>query len=86
MLTGVQIRAARAALKWSAARLAEEVGVAHKTIARFEEVDGIPRSRTSTLAEVRYKLEAAGIEFIEDDGRRGPGVRLALSNRPMQTG
>jgi hypothetical protein len=46
-----------------------------KTIARFEQVDGIPPSHSSTLAEVQKALEAAGIEFIgtpED----GPGIRV----------
>ena len=81
MLTGIQIRAARAALKWSGSRLAEEAGVAQKTIARFEEVDGIPRSRSSTLADIRSTFEAAGIEFIDDDGHHGPGVRLRDSQK-----
>jgi transcriptional regulator with XRE-family HTH domain len=75
MLTGAQIRAARAALGWSASVLAEKATVAPKTIARFEEVDGVPPSRSSTLMDVQSALEAAGIEFIgtpED----GPGIRL----------
>jgi transcriptional regulator with XRE-family HTH domain len=75
MITGVQIRAARSALRWSAADLAAEAKVAKKTIARFEEVDGVPPSRSSTLLDVQHALEAAGIEFIgtPDDG---PGIRL----------
>jgi transcriptional regulator with XRE-family HTH domain len=75
MLTGLQIRAARAALGWSAAALAEKAGVALKTIARLENVDGVPPSRSSTLTDIQRQLEAAGIEFIgtpED----GPGIRL----------
>jgi transcriptional regulator with XRE-family HTH domain len=75
MLTGLQIRAARAALGWSAVVLAEKAGVAMKTIARFEQVDGVPPSRSSTLLDVQKALEAAGVEFIgtpED----GPGIRL----------
>ncbi len=78
MITGLQIRAARGALGWSATQLAEKAGVALRTIARFEETDGIPPSRTNTLVEVAKALEAAGIEFIgtpED----GPGVRLHRS-------
>jgi transcriptional regulator with XRE-family HTH domain len=75
MLTGLQIRAARAALGWSATRLAKAAGVAMKTIARLEQVDGLPPSRSWTLLEVQKALEAAGIEFIgtpED----GPGIRV----------
>lgn len=75
MITGVQIRAARFALRLSAEELARRAGVSLPTIQRFEQVDGIPPSRSSTLLDVQKALEAAGVEFIgtpED----GPGVRL----------
>jgi DNA-binding transcriptional regulator YiaG len=74
MLTGLQIRSARAALGWSAQALAERSGVSLRTLMRLEQVHGIPRGRTSTLAEIQKTLEAAGIEFIgtPDDG---PGIR-----------
>lgn len=75
MVTGIQIRAARAALGWSAQRLAEEASVGFRTVARLEDVDGVPPSRASTLLQVQKALEAAGIEFVgtpED----GPGIRL----------
>lgn len=74
MITGSQIRAARAALRISAVELAVTAGVGEQTIKRFEQFDGIPPSRSSTLILVRNTLEAAGIEFIgtpED----GPGIR-----------
>jgi transcriptional regulator with XRE-family HTH domain len=75
MITGAQIRAARAALGWSATRLANATGVAMKTIARLEQVDGLPPSRSRTLVVVQKVLEGAGIEFIgtPDDG---PGIRI----------
>jgi DNA-binding transcriptional regulator YiaG len=75
MITGAQIRAARSALKWSAGRLSEVSGVSVPTVQRFEQVDGVPPSRSSTLIDVQKALEAAGIEFIgnPDDG---PGIRL----------
>ncbi len=75
MITGSQIRAARNALRWSASQLAAVSGVSQPTIQRFEQVDGIPPSRSSTLNDVKKALEAAGIEFIgtPDDG---PGIRL----------
>ena len=75
MITGAQIRAARAALGWSATVLSAKADVAMKTIARFEQADGIPPSRSSTLVDVQKALEAAGIEFIgsPDDG---PGIRF----------
>jgi transcriptional regulator with XRE-family HTH domain len=75
MIAGVQIRAARAALRWTINELAEKSGLGVRTIKRFEAFDGIPSSRTSTLAELKRTFEAAGIEFTgtpED----GPGIRL----------
>ncbi len=75
MITGSQIRAARAALGWSTSELARRSGIGLRTAVRFEQIDGVPPSRSSTLGEVQSALEAAGIEFIgtPDDG---PGIRL----------
>ena len=73
MVTGAQIRAARAALGWSVNILAEKAGVASKTISRFEEVDGVPPSRSSTLLDVKSAIEAAGIEFTGSPGNN-PGI------------
>ncbi len=75
MITGIQIRSARAALGWSASALADRSGVSLRTLLRFEQLDGVPPSRSSNLIEVQKALEAAGVEFIgtpED----GPGIRL----------
>jgi transcriptional regulator with XRE-family HTH domain len=47
--------------------------VSPNTIARLERGDTLyPR----TLAAIRAALEAAGVEFIDENGG-GPGVRLA---------
>lgn len=75
MITGAQIRSARAALNWSASKLATVSGVSQPTIQRFEQSDGVPPSRSSTLIEIQKTLEAAGIEFIgtADDA---PGIRI----------
>jgi ribosome-binding protein aMBF1 (putative translation factor) len=75
-ITGQQIRAARAALGWSATKLAEKVGVAMKTIARLEQTDGIPETRLRTILEVQQTLESAGIEFIGTPDDR-PGIRIS---------
>ncbi len=71
----MQIRAARASLRWSANQLSEASGVSVPTIQRFEQVDDIPPSRSATLVGIQNAFEAAGIEFIgtPDDG---PGIRL----------
>jgi len=75
MLTGLQIRMARSALRWSGQELARRADMALKTIQRLEAVDGIPPSHSATLTELRSIFEAAGIEFIgtPDDG---PGIRI----------
>jgi DNA-binding transcriptional regulator YiaG len=75
MITGVQIRAARFALRLSAQELAERAKVSLPTIQRFEAVDGVPPSRSSTLLDVRRALEAAGIEFIGTPEDK-PGIRV----------
>lgn len=75
IITGLQIRSARAALKWTAAQLASEAGVGVQTVMRFEAHDGVPPSRASSIVAITAAFEAAGIEFIgsPDDG---PGIRL----------
>ena len=75
MIGGAQIRAARALLGWSAAKLAEKSSVTRFTVQRLEQHDGVPPSRSQTLEEIQLAFEAAGVEFIgaPDDG---PGVRL----------
>jgi transcriptional regulator with XRE-family HTH domain len=78
MITGAQIRSARAALRWSIAELADKSGVAVRTIKRFEAVDGIPASRTSTLIELKAVLESAGVQFTGTETDR-PGITVSLS-------
>jgi transcriptional regulator with XRE-family HTH domain len=74
-LSGVQIRAARAMLRWSAKEAAEKAGISLPTIQRFEQQDGVPPSRSQTLLDLKRAFEEAGVEFIgtpED----GAGVRM----------
>ena len=68
-----QIRAARALLDWSLDRLALESGVAKRSLIRME--SGGTKSRVGTMGTVRAALEAAGVQFIEENGG-GAGVRL----------
>lgn len=75
MITGGQIRAARALLRWSASEAAKEVGISRRTIERLEQADDVPPSRSRTLSEVERLFEAAGIEFVGSP-EEGPGVRL----------
>ena len=72
-LEPTQCRAARALLNWSQDQLEAAASVAKKTIADFERGSRQPYPRT--VQAIRTALEAAGVEFIEENGG-GPGVRL----------
>lgn len=75
MISGAHIRAARGLLGMSSREVAQLTGVSWATIKRFEELDGIPPSRSGTLERVKEALESTGIEFIGDP-LKSPGVRL----------
>ncbi len=72
-LTSAQLRAARGLVDWTVRDLAEKTEVHRNTISAFESDKTTPNA--STLAALRRALEAAGVEFIEENGG-GPGVRL----------
>lgn len=76
MLTGSQIRAARALLNWNASDVAEKVGVTRQTILRLEQSDGVPASKTQTMLALQKVFEEGGVEFIGTPDDR-PGVRMA---------
>ena len=63
---------ARAALKMGVRELAQAADVSPNTVTRVEA--GLS-ANSSTLAALQRALEAAGIEFISENGG-GPGVRL----------
>ncbi len=71
-MDGSQARMARAALKMSVRDLAAAAKVSPNTVTRVEA--GLPVNN-STVAAIRSALEAAGVEFIAENGG-GPGVRL----------
>ena len=73
-LTSGQIRAARALLKWRAQDLAGEASVGIATIRRAELTDSETSMTAANDLAVRRALEAAGVEFIDENGG-GPGVR-----------
>ena len=75
-LSGPQIRAARALLRWSAEDLARAAALGVNTIRRAEFAeDGTSLTAANQLA-IRRALEAAGILFIDENGEAGRGVRL----------
>ena len=70
LITGPQLRAARALLGMEQIELAKLARVARGTIRRMESFEGEIGTRTGTLALVQRALERAGIEFV-DDGHSG---------------
>ena len=77
VITGLQIRAARAILSWTAAEVAEKASLRRETVQRLEKYDDVPPSRSQSLADLRRIFEEAGIIFIDADDTHGPGVLMA---------
>ncbi len=73
MITASQCRAARGLLGWTQQELADSARIGVATVRLFEAQNA--RTRAATLAVLKQALEAAGVEFIEENGG-GPGVRL----------
>jgi ribosome-binding protein aMBF1 (putative translation factor) len=80
-LSGAQIRAARALLRWSAVDLAREASLGVNTIRRAEVADLETSLTAANELAIRRAFEAAGVEFIDNGG---PGVRLR--KRPQRKG
>ncbi|WP_296738984.1 helix-turn-helix transcriptional regulator [Mesorhizobium sp.] len=72
MVNIFQIRAARAWVGLSQEQLADEAGIARRTMIRLENSDQ-PRSER-IMAKLRGALEKHGIEFLFE-GRQGVGLR-----------
>jgi len=68
----IQLKMARAAVGWGVRELAKKAGVTANTVTRIE--NGAD-AKQSTIDRLQHALEAAGVEFIQEDGG-GPGVRL----------
>jgi transcriptional regulator with XRE-family HTH domain len=68
----VQSRMARAALGWTIVDLARAADVSTNTVNRFESGND---ARLSSVGKMRSAMEAAGVEFIAENGG-GPGVRV----------
>jgi transcriptional regulator with XRE-family HTH domain len=75
-MTPAQCRAARAILNAEQSEVADRAGIARATVIDFEK--GIRTPRPATIAAIRAALEAAGVEFIAENGG-GAGVRLKKS-------
>lgn len=79
MITGAQMRAARALIGIDQRKLAEFSGLSLPTIQRMEASDGVVRGNVDSLMKLVTALEANGIELIGDNAPStggGRGVRL----------
>lgn len=74
-ITGAQIRAARALLRWSAEELATRSKLGVATIRRAEAQDGAVSMTHANADAIKNAFETAGVQFIPENGG-GPGVRL----------
>ncbi len=72
-LTGAQIRAGRALVRWSADELAKRAKLGRITVTRAEAVDGRTTLTEANVDAIRRALEAGGVEFT-NGGQ--PGVRM----------
>jgi ribosome-binding protein aMBF1 (putative translation factor) len=84
-LSAAQIRAARALLRWSAADLAKEAALGANTIRRAEVAEGRTSLTVANEMAIRRALEAAGVEFIDENGG-GAGVRLRGPSKKSKPG
>lgn len=88
-LLGVQVRMARAALRWSIAELAKRANVGISSVQAVEAVDGAPAisagleatrdhraaERAKVVEAIARAFTAAGVTLLPDDGAAGPGAR-----------
>jgi len=83
MISIAQIRGARGLLGWSQTKLAFEARVSIATIKRLE-AQGTIKVSNDTREAARNALEAAGVDFIDENGG-GPGVATEeTDNRVMR--
>ena len=76
MMTGAQIRKARAILKWSQADLARAAGLSPESVMQAEGI-GPRLVPLATTAAITHAIEQAGIEY-----GRTIGVRLKRDDGP----
>jgi transcriptional regulator with XRE-family HTH domain len=79
MITGAQMRAARALLGIDQRQLAQRSGLSLPTIQRMESSNGVVRGNVDSLMKLVEALVAAGIELIGEGAAShngGRGVRL----------
>ena len=82
LATSEQLRAARALLRIEQGQLAAAAGVHANTVAKIEASPGPISARMETVRRLQQALEAAGIEFLSNEGvrrRREQPVEVSAS-------
>ena len=75
MLTGEQLKAARALLRLEQRAVAGASGLSFETIRRLEMTRGPISANTKTEEALRRAYRELGVIFIDENGD-GPGVRM----------
>jgi predicted transcriptional regulator len=89
MITGPQMRAARALLGIDQKQLAELAGVSLPTIQRMEASEGTVRGVIDTLTKVVEAFDRAGVDLLGDNAvsrEGGRGVRFKQPPIPETKG
>ncbi|MDF2366313.1 helix-turn-helix transcriptional regulator [Sneathiella sp.] len=75
IITPVQLRMARAALKMTVRELGELSGIAPNTVTRIE--NGRTKAQAGSMQAFAKVFRERGLLFVAGDDLAGPGVRLA---------
>jgi transcriptional regulator with XRE-family HTH domain len=75
MITGAQLRAARALLGIDQRELAQRCGLSLPTIQRMESSDGVVRGNVDSLMKLVEALDSNGIALIGEGATSGGGGR-----------
>ena len=82
MITGKQIREARALLGLQRSKFAEKAGVSHAILRLAEMTDGECPVQLDRVRQIRRAFEAAGLEFFGEGSAAGVRRRAPPSAGP----
>ena len=82
MITGRQVRAARAFLGWDAEELAEKAGLSRDTVFNIE--NGTTQARGATIEKIVNIFNSYGLEFLPDEGVKKRSAIVGTYEGPKQ--
>jgi hypothetical protein len=85
MTEAAQVRAGRALIGWTQARLAEAAGLPPDIVELFE-TGGLNAVPADAAAKMRAALESAGVAFIPAGAGAGAGVRFGAARESKYLG